>query len=185
MVDWTDKVGRASLTCAASNEAIEPGADFYSVLRLAESGFERIDYSAGAWKPELAEGALSWWQQRRPVPEKDSKGPRLVDHQVLLAVFRSLTSAEERIQRCFAWLLAWLLVRAKKLRYLDLIEENGVSWLVCQERDGDKATLRIRDPAMGPDEAALVQEQFDQLFTMPGGEQDEPVSDGDAGSPPT
>lgn len=168
MVDWQDRVERPRLVCAASGRAIAPGERFYSALRLRDGRFVREDYAEEAWTAEHAAEAVSWWRQRRG-EEREDQRPRLVNHAVLAAIFNDVKDATERPQQCFAWLLALLLTRAKRFRYLDLVHDDDGDWLVVEER-GTKVAHRIRDPGMTAEEEERVQRDLDAVFTMPAGD---------------
>ncbi len=170
MYDWQDKVARPHLTCFATQAPIGYGETFFSVLRFQNGHFVRHDYSESAWEESPPQDYLSWWRQRRPVPANaQEQGPRLVSPNVLLGIFRDLKDRGERPNQCLAWMLALLLLRAKKLRYHDIRFEEGHSWLWVQERGG-KTAYRIRDPQMNSSEHGLLQESMLQLFDQAPGE---------------
>lgn len=165
MIDWQDKVERPHLVCAGSGQPIAPGAAFVSALRFRADRFERLDFLPEAWDQGAVDGLISWWKQRRPEPKEES-GPRLVNAAVLLAIWADLRESTERTQQCFAWLLTLLLTRSKKLRYLDLVHEDGESYLVVEER-GTKLAYRVRDPKMEAEEERRVEQNLADVFTVP------------------
>ncbi|MDA3963438.1 MAG: hypothetical protein PF961_21840 [Planctomycetota bacterium] len=165
MIDWQDKVDRAHLICAATGVQIPAGSQFYSALRYADGRFIRSDYAFEAWDEDTIPNLVSWWKQKRPDAKTES-GPRLVNHAVLLAIWNDLRESTDRTQQCFAWLLTLLLTRGKKLRYMDLEQRDGETYMVVIER-GTKLAHRVRDPQMDPEEEERVQQDLQEVFTMP------------------
>jgi len=161
VIKW--ELRRAHYRCDASGAEIAPGEEFHSALAYVDGEFVRRDYALPAWEGQDPSRYLSHWRQRRP-EEKPDTGPRLVDHRVLMEIFEDLKDSRERPQQCFVWLIALLLVRARKLRYVDLIQEDGATWMVVRRRTGKRAMMRIRDPVMTRDEEERVQENLTQLF---------------------
>lgn len=162
-MDWQDKVGRPQLRCVVTDQPIGPGEVFFSALRLVDGAFTRSDYSEVGWNQAgEPSDCISWWRQRRPQPRAEASGPRLVSHEVLLGIFDDLRQATERPQQCFAWMIALLLVRARKLRYLGLEEEGGTTWMTVQPKGGE--ALRIRDPKPDATERQRIEADLEQLF---------------------
>jgi len=171
MIDWDHLLSRPQMVCAVSGQAIEHGATFYSLLRWQGERFQRIDISAEAWTDELAAESISWWRQSRAELKVDT-GPRLLSPEILFSIFRDCAQAEERPRQCLAWLLAWLLVRLRFLRYIDLEtfpDSNQADRLHVQTKvSHGKELLRLRDPQMTHDEESLLQAQVDDLFSQTG-----------------
>ncbi|TVR46853.1 MAG: hypothetical protein EA402_02170 [Planctomycetota bacterium] len=170
MVDWEHLVARPHLVCTVCGEPIPPGEVFYSLLRWQDGQFQRLDILAPHWDPALAEQAISWWRQQRPAALVE-QGPRLLSPDILFTIFKDCARSQERPRACLAWLLAWLLVRLRFLRFVDL--EKGADGqgdcLVVQTKVAQgKQVLRLRDPQMVPAEEELLQEQVDQLFSAAG-----------------
>ena len=155
MIDWQDKVDRPRLQCVVTGDAIAPGATYFSGLRWTGSVFARDDISEDAWTDAPHADYVSWWQHRRP-DGNDEDAAKRVDHAVLLSIFHDIKDSTDRHQQCFAWMLALLLVRAKKMRYLDLTTEGNDAWLLVEDRAHNVAH-RIRDPRMTETEEVAVQ----------------------------
>ncbi len=165
MIDWQDKVIRPTLRCHATQREIQPGEAFYSALLVTDDHFVRWDFSAEAWEEHKDQPQfISWWRLRRPPAQEDS-GPRLVNNAVLLGIFNDLRESRDRRQQCFAWLLALLLMRAKRLRYRDLVHEGDEAYLLLEEKEA-KLVHRVRDPRMSPDEEQQVQEDLEGIFEI-------------------
>jgi hypothetical protein len=173
MVDWDHLLSRPQMVCALTGEAIAPGSTFYSLLRWQGSHFQRVDISEGSWNEDLINGCVSWWRQSR-AEEKEAEGPQLLNPEILYGIFRDCAKSEERPRQCLAWLLAWLLVRLRFLRFIDLEtfkEIDSPDRLHVQTKvSRGKERLRLRDPQMNKEEESLVQAQIDDLFTMGGNE---------------
>jgi len=162
MIDWQDKVERGRLVCQESGHAITPGEYYVSALFFDGNRFFRQDYADEVWNAAIGASAISWWRHRRPAPHKD-QGPRLVNLGLLLAIFNDIKDARDRHQQCFAWLLGLLLMRRKRLRYLDLVKEGERTFLLLEERDA-KVVHKIADPQMTSDEEEAVRENLAEIF---------------------
>jgi hypothetical protein len=166
MIDWQDKVSSSQLRCAICTQPIAPGSEFYSALRVIDGRFERLDYLPDHWNVTAVDGLISWWKQRRPAAHDNDKGPRLVNHTVLLSIFHELREATERPQQCFVWLITLLLTRSKKLRYLDLVLEGTDSFLLVEDKNEGKA-FKVLDPQMTEEEQNHAQDDLQRIFNMP------------------
>lgn len=152
MIDWTDKVQRPRLRCSATAAAIPPGERFVSALVYRETRFERLDFCEAAWTEQDPAAYLSWWRQKSPEREDE---PNRVNPEGILSLFHDLKDSRRRPEQCFAYCLALLLTRMKRLRFLDVVEEEGQSFLLVAER-GSQTAYRIRDPLLTADEEAEV-----------------------------
>lgn len=119
------EVQRCTRCCAATERALEPGDECYSVLEIAGVDVVRKDYSPEAWKG-APEAAFGWWKSR--VPEPTAKKIKLAPNDVLLELFDQLAHKPE--QQDLRYVLALLLVRRRVLR-VDVTNESP------HEEDGD------------------------------------------------
>ncbi len=112
------EVQRCTRSCAASDRALQPGDECYSVLEIKGADVIRKDYCCEAWKgpPDTAFG---WWKSR--VPEPTAKKIKLAPNDVLLELFDQL--AERPDQQDLRYVLALLLVRRRVLR-LDVAHDQ-------------------------------------------------------------
>jgi hypothetical protein len=159
MIDWDGKVGRHSFLCAVDGQRIGPGEDYYAALNRVEDGFALHDVRAGNWESYDRSATVSWWRQT--IPERRDHAPT-IDAAVLLEIFDDVAGTTDRLQQCFAYTLALLLVRLKKLRFIELHQEDGEAWLYLQRKGG--AALRVRDPQMDASEQAYVEETIQELI---------------------
>jgi hypothetical protein len=105
------EVQRCTRCCAATERALEPGDECYSVLEAVGADVVRKDYSTEAWKG-APEAAFGWWKSR--VPEPTAKKIKLAPNDVLLELFDQLADKTE--QQDLRYVLALLLVRRRVLR---------------------------------------------------------------------
>jgi hypothetical protein len=105
------EVQRCTRCCAATERALEPGDECYSVLEIAGVEVVRKDYSPEAWKG-APEAAFGWWKSR--VPEPTAKKIKLAPNELLLELFDQLADKSE--QQDLRYVLALLLVRRRVLR---------------------------------------------------------------------
>lgn len=161
-MDWEGKVDLPTLHCAATGAAIAPGATFWSALQFSGGEFRRLDYADSAWEGVARDGLLSWWRQRAPQPDEK---PRTIDVEALLGMFHALKDAQERPKQCFLFVVLLFLVRARKLRYRDSLRENGVGYLLAEDKEL-KCVYKVRDPQMTPDEERQVQERFQTIIEV-------------------
>jgi hypothetical protein len=105
------EVQRCTRCCAATERALEPGDECYSVLEISGAEIVRKDFSAEAWKG-ASEAAFGWWKSR--VPEPTAKKIKLAPNDVLLELFDQLADKSE--QQDLRYVLGLLLVRRRVLR---------------------------------------------------------------------
>jgi hypothetical protein len=164
MLDWESLVGHGRLQCQGTGREIAPGETYISVLRYTDGGIRREDYAEEAWSAVSSTTHLAWWRRRRPPPAAPT-GPRLINHRVLSEIFHRLKDSADRSEQCFLWIITLLLVRARRLRYVDLVRDaDGTYLLVREMQDGRPRGFRIRDPRLSDEETARLQEEVARLF---------------------
>lgn len=141
--------------CAATGRELQPGERIYSVLREVEGKLARQDFAAEAWSGPPAD-AFSFWASRVPPPE-EAKKPR-IDDELLLDCLRRLQgdTQPDRIQ--FAYVVALLLLRRKRLKFDSTRKEDGreVLRFVCP-RSQDR--FEAINPNLSDEEMVSVQEE--------------------------
>jgi hypothetical protein len=105
------EVQRCTRCCAATERALNPGDECYSVLEIEGANVIRKDYSPEAWKG-APDAAFGWWKSR--VPEPTAKKIKLAPNDVLLELFDQLADKVE--QQDLRYVLALLLIRRRVLR---------------------------------------------------------------------
>jgi hypothetical protein len=165
MIEWQDKVERATLRCVASDRPISPGDEMVSVLSLVDGHFKRQDYHVDAWNDDLATSSVSWWRHRRPQAKGGDDKAKIVGPAALRHMFDDLKDRYDRPSQCFAYLLALLLMRRKKLHYLSVeINDDGSSYLLIEDKKLS-TVFRIREPQMTESEQTRVEADLEQIFT--------------------
>jgi len=154
-MDWDGKVENPKLVCAVSQEPIAAGATFWSALTFVDGHFLRTDYSETAWTQVDRGGLISWWRQRAPTPDGTEAKP--IDIEALFGIFHALKDETDRAKQCFAYVVLLFLVRARKLRFKEVIHEADGSSQILVEDKQLKCLYRVRDPGLSADEERTVQ----------------------------
>jgi hypothetical protein len=163
------EVQRCTRRCAATDRALEPGDDCYSVLELAGADVIRKDFCSDAWKG-APETAFGWWKSR--VPDLNAKKIKLAPNDVLLELFEKLAEPVE--QQDLRYVLALLLVRRRVLR-VDVAHEfragesgedglnraNETMTLFCPKRD---STYEVPVAMPTGDRIDEIQQQLSELL---------------------
>jgi hypothetical protein len=157
------EVQRCTRCCAATERALAPGDECYSVLEIAGADVVRKDYSPEAWKG-APEGAFGWWKSR--VPEPTAKKIKLAPNDVLLELFDQLADKSE--QQDLRYVLALLLVRRRVLRVdvghdsNELESPDAESMrLYCPKRDG---SCEVIVAAPSGERIDQIQQQLSELL---------------------
>jgi hypothetical protein len=141
--------------CAASGRELQPGEKYFSALVEEKGRLVRKDFSGEGWQGPPP-GAFGFWTGR--VPAKDQPRKLRIDADHLLDCFQRLDGNRAAEQVPFRYVLALLLIRAKRLQFLDT------------RMDGEREILRLRclrggtqydvvNPQLTTDELAAVQDQ--------------------------
>lgn len=163
------EVQRCTRCCAATERALEPGDECYSVLEVSGADVVRKDYCSAAWKG-APENAFGWWKSR--VPEPTAKKIKLAPNDVLLELFEKL--AEQIDQQDLRYVLALLLVRRRVLRVdvadeprhadsSDVPSDYGMEamTLYCTKRD---TTYQVATAMPAGERIDEIQQQLSQLL---------------------
>ncbi len=111
--------------CAATEEIIEPGEIYYSVLQIHGAETVRTDYRADAWAGP-PESCLAWWRSR--LPTSPTEKAQLAPRDVLLNLLAELANLPSEVE--FRYVLALVMLRRRVLRHQDSkIDEFGQEWL--------------------------------------------------------
>jgi hypothetical protein len=105
------EIQRSTRRCAATDRAMEPGEDCYSVLEVQGADVIRKDYSKTAWSGP-PDSAFAWWKSR--IPEPNSKRIKLAPNDVLVELFEQL--GDQPDSEDMRYVLALLLVRRRVFR---------------------------------------------------------------------
>ena len=158
MLDY--QVQPHSRCCAATGRELQPGEKFFSALIEENGKLIRQDFSCQAWQGP-PNGTFGYWCGA--VPGKDQVRKVRVDADRLLECFQHLDAASGADQVQFRYVLALLLMRAKRFKLVDT------------RREASREILRLRcvrggtqydvvNPLLTTDELAAVQEQVLQVL---------------------
>jgi hypothetical protein len=156
------EVLRCTRRCAATDRALEPGDECYSVLEVEGADVIRKDFCRDAWKG-APDSAFGWWKSR--VPEPTAKKIKLAPNDVLLQLFERLADSAEQCD--LRYVLALLLVRRRVLR-VDVAggeETMGrtaeTMTLYCPRRD---ATYEVGVAMPAGERIDEIQQQLSELL---------------------
>lgn len=141
--------------CVATGRELQAGERYYTALLEEGDQFVRQDYSKEAWQGPPP-GAFSFWMGNVPPPDQALK-PRF-DDDLLEECFQRLEGQLEPSRVNFRYVVALLLIRRKRLRFEQTVEENGVEKLeVSDIRTGDR--ILVVNPQLTDEQIADVQNE--------------------------
>jgi hypothetical protein len=141
--------------CVATGRELQAGERYYTALLEEGDQFVRQDYSKEAWQGPPP-GAFSFWMGNVPPPDQPLK-PRF-DDDLLEECFQRLEGQLEPSRVNFRYVVALLLIRRKRLRFEQTVEENGVEKLeVSNIRTGDR--VLVVNPQLTDEQIADVQNE--------------------------
>ena len=157
------QVARASGVCSETGQPLTPGVACIATLceRPHDEGFDRKDFSIGAWEAGARpEGLFSYW--KTIVPPPDAKPRLLVDDTVLMDHFERLASDERPQRIAFRFVLGLILMRKKLLKFIGRDTQGSVERWILQGRggEGEPPRFEVVDPHLADED---VRELMDQL----------------------
>ncbi len=161
------EIARASGRCAATGQPIEPGAPYMATLceRESEEGFDRLDFSLGAWeRGDRPARLFSAWRATMPEPSRKTKP--LVDDEVLLNLFQRLADDEQPMRIAYRFVIALILLRKRLLKH-DSTQRQGerVVWLMRLRGDEPGTPpLEVIDPRLSTDQVREVSDQLGEIL---------------------
>lgn len=157
------EVQRSTRRCAATDRALEPGDECFTVLESAGAEIVRKDFCREAWNGP-SEGAIGWWKWR--VPETAAKKIKLAPNDVLLELYDRLANEQE--QDDMRYVLTLLLVRRRVFRLEmleDAFESRGTSMDVlhvyCPKRE---ANYEVAAVIPSEERIEKIQRQLSELL---------------------
>lgn len=120
--------------CAASGRPLVPGSWCHSVLVERQGQQVRLDYEASAW-PGPPPDAIGHWRCQVPQP-KNPQAIRL-DPEALMRYFEQLQEEASPSQETARYLLALILLQAKRLRLVDVLTGEQENWLQLEGAHGE------------------------------------------------
>ena len=141
--------------CTATGRELQPGERYYTALLEEGDQFVRQDFSSEAWQGPPA-GAFSFWTGR--VPETNEPNKPRFDDDVLEECFTRLEVQTEPSRLNFRYVVALLLIRRKRFRFEQTIEEDGIEKLQMSNiRTGDRHL--VMNPQLTDEQMAEVQSE--------------------------
>jgi hypothetical protein len=141
--------------CVVTGRELKPGDKFFTALVDDNGQFVRRDYSVEAWQGPPP-GVFSFWTGHVP-RDTDPNKPRF-DDEMFLECFHRLEGQEEPRKVNFRYVVALLLMRRKRLRFVDARMEHGREVItVSCVRDRNK--YEVVNPHLSEAEIGAVQEE--------------------------
>ena len=174
--EW-DRISRLQRTCVECSKVLDPGDALFSALYLEENLFVRRDRCPECWEPQKGGGEFSFWRTVVPEPEDPARKKRridaMLDPQVLFDVFREMTDDPDPRKRRFRFVLALMLVRRKKLKFVSIAKramaDGQQDCLVLKQKGrGARLSFDVVDVRLSEEEAVAAQQEVGQLLVMGG-----------------
>src|SRR4051794_35091584 len=125
--------------CTISGRELQPGEKYFSVLFDEQGSFVRRDFSAECWS-SAPEGAFSFWAGKLPLEQGARRAP--IDDEMLFECLRRLDGEMEPAKIKFRYVLALLLMRRKKLKFVEAVREGDHDVLTLQSAQrGERVTV--------------------------------------------
>lgn len=154
------KMDRATQACAQCSREFNQGETFWNRLvddpqtRTEQSTLRRENYCQDHW-PAPGESFCYWRSQRRV----EEGGPRMLDSDSLLSIFRELVSSDESRKLNFRYLLALILLRKKILKE----DRENTSSSMMSVTDGVDV-FEVPIPRMDDASRKLAEEDLGQII---------------------
>lgn len=152
-------VQRCTRKCAKTERNLEPGEEFYSVLRAVGGDVIREDFCAEVWTGP-PEKAIGHWQSRMPDPNE--RKVEWAPNDVILHYFEQIRGDASKAETCFV--LTLLMVRRRLMRLEDTEEDgdgNEVMVLYCPRTEKEHR-IKSQDPS--PESIARIQNELVNLL---------------------
>ncbi|MEM7754460.1 MAG: hypothetical protein AAF297_02375 [Planctomycetota bacterium] len=167
------EIGRATNTCAATGNALEPGDAIVAALveHPESDGFMRTDFALAAWddgaRPAKPARLFGFW--RTTVPEPNAKVGPVIDAEGLLGLFEQLAESDpdadtDRI--ALRYLITLVLVRKREL-VLDRVERTADRPVLLVRPKGvahrEDPPMEVFEPAPGTDLSPILDQLGEAL----------------------
>jgi hypothetical protein len=153
------EVQRCTRHCAKSEQALEPGEEFYSAL-ISEGGeVVRYDWSIDGWEGP-PENCLGWWKSRMPRP--DQRRLNWAPNDVMLDLLDRYEEQPENQDMRFV--LALLLIRRRVVRLEETEQDEAGRQQMVLYCPKNEQTYRV--PSVIPDEGRTdeIQQELAKLL---------------------
>lgn len=160
-------VARATGHCEATGRPLEPESVCIATLceKPGEEGFDRKDYSLGAWESGARPlGLYSFW--KTTVPHPDARPNPLVDDSVLMDLFERLGSDDRPQRVAFRFVLGLILMRKKLLKFTGRRGEGAEEHWLLQPRGADPAQppMAVKNPNLTDEGVRELIEQLSEIL---------------------
>jgi hypothetical protein len=162
-------VARSTGVCAASGSRLEPGTECIAALaeRADDDGLDRFDYSLAAWESGARpERLFSYWKTR--VPEAGARPKLIINDEVLESLFERLADDERPQRVAFRFVLALILMRKRRLKYLDRRVDGGVETWQLAPRGGESRDplppIQVVNPRLKDEDVRELTDQLSEIL---------------------
>ncbi len=146
--------------CSITGRELQPGEKYFSVLFDEQGAFVRRDYGAESWSG-APEGAYSFWSGRLPLEANARRPP--IDDEMLFECLRRMHAETEPAKIKFRYVLALLLMRRKRLKFVEAHHEGDHDVLILQApQRGERLT--VIDPQLSDQEMSAVQDEVFEVL---------------------
>ena len=145
-------------TCAASGDALEPGAKCHSALVQDNGHFVRLDFRPELWAGP-PEGTVAHWTCRVPASESQSR-PAL-DSETLMGCFEQMWEDSNPSRESLLYLIALMLIQKRRIRIDGTRDTGGEQWLQLSGSQGE-GPWEIRDQELSDEEIEQLQIDLNQ-----------------------
>lgn len=145
--------------------------------RPSKLPYRRVDFCASCWKPEMGGSYFSFWKTSLPDADPEQAKPlaRRIDADTVYELFRRLEGQAEPERQRFRFILALILMRAKRLRFTGVAKGPQGEHLVLEDR-AENITHMVRDPGLAESEIDSLRGEVDRLLRGGGVEDGEPAA---------
>ena len=162
-MDWN--IAKSLHRCTRCDKEFAEEQPYYSALYDTGAEFERRDFCVDCWTaPDNADRdrAFSFWKTE--VPKADEPRRVFVDDAVIFDFFQRLAAEEDHpVKRNFRYILGLMLMRKKKLKFKDVVRENGKEYLILR-RSRTKEEHRVLNPDLTDEETEQVRNELTQIL---------------------
>lgn len=149
-------------TCGPCEKAFEAEENLFSALRRENERYVRLDICASCWEKQQKESLLCFWKRKARIRETQPT----VDGSVVFDIFQKLDGARERHDQNFRYILGLLLMRRKRLKFLDVEKTEDGEFLVLEDRRLQDVKYRLLDPGLSEEEMQHAKDEVGKLFSM-------------------
>lgn len=149
-------------TCGVCHGNFEKDAELLSALKREEDVYVRLDFCLPCWEKEGSDGFLCFWKRKPRLKETQPT----VDGAVVFEIFQRLETAEDRHDRNFRYILGLLLMRRKRLKFLDVERTEDGEFLIMEDRALEGVKYRLLDPGLTEEEMERTRNEVGKLFSV-------------------